>query len=204
MPQPAKIVISTDVLIRNLKREIARKKREYDEKAELFDVGTELVTMSGATHAAAWATVTEDGDERLRAFQGTFAHVEGGPFIGGLVSFFHTVQTLIDQARRTNPDLDYSVTPLPPAPGLRRSAVRRARTGILFGGGTGAGNRRDRLAHRRRPSRNRDRAEGCAGDVARPPSRRSDAGGADTTTSARCARRTTGATAMLVASGDLA
>lgn len=57
------------------------------------------------------------GDERLRAFQNTFGQVDGGAFVGGLVTFFHTTQAQIETIRRTAPQLDYGTTPLPLAPG---------------------------------------------------------------------------------------
>jgi multiple sugar transport system substrate-binding protein len=57
------------------------------------------------------------GDERLRAFEATFSTVQGGAFIGELVSFFHTTQTLIQDLARLAPQIDYAVMPLPPAPG---------------------------------------------------------------------------------------
>lgn len=57
------------------------------------------------------------GDERLRAFEATFSTVQGGAFIGELVSSFHTTQTLVQDLARLAPQLDYAVMPLPPAPG---------------------------------------------------------------------------------------
>lgn len=63
------------------------------------------------------------GDAPLRAFQGTFKQVEGGAFLGGLVTFFHTVQNVIDQAKRAATPPDYGVTPLPPAPGQTKTST---------------------------------------------------------------------------------
>jgi multiple sugar transport system substrate-binding protein len=63
------------------------------------------------------------GDARLRAFEGTFGQVSGGPFLGGLVGFFHTIQSLLDEAPRLNPQLDFGVTPLPPAPGQTKTST---------------------------------------------------------------------------------
>jgi multiple sugar transport system substrate-binding protein len=63
------------------------------------------------------------GDGRLRAFEGTFGQAPGGPFPGGLVSFLHTTQGLIDELARTNPLLEYETLPLPPAPGQSRTST---------------------------------------------------------------------------------
>jgi multiple sugar transport system substrate-binding protein len=62
------------------------------------------------------------GDTRTRAFEGTFGQTQGGAFGGGLVTFFHTTQALIDDLARTNPQLDYDTMPLPPAPGQTKTS----------------------------------------------------------------------------------
>jgi ABC-type glycerol-3-phosphate transport system substrate-binding protein len=63
------------------------------------------------------------GDRRLRAFEGTFGQAPGGPFAGGLVSFFHTTQGLIDEIVRSSPLLEYETLPMPPAPGQSRTST---------------------------------------------------------------------------------
>ena len=62
------------------------------------------------------------GDARTRAFQGTFGQTQGGAFGGGLVSFIHDTQALIDTLARTNPQLEYDAMPLPPAPGQTKTS----------------------------------------------------------------------------------
>ena len=63
------------------------------------------------------------GNDRLEAFQGTFGQAQGGAFTAGLVTFFHTIQSQIDDARRLNPQLDFGVVPLPPAPNQTRTST---------------------------------------------------------------------------------
>ncbi len=63
------------------------------------------------------------GDARERAFEATFSQVQGGAFVGGLVSYFHTTQSLINTAPQQNPSLDYGAIPLPPAPGQTKTST---------------------------------------------------------------------------------
>lgn len=63
------------------------------------------------------------GDQRLRAFEGTLSQVPGGAFPGGLVSFLHTTQALIDEIARAAPQLEYDTLPLPPAPGQSKTST---------------------------------------------------------------------------------
>ena len=62
------------------------------------------------------------GDARVRALEATFGQAPGGAFGGGLVTFFHTTQALIDDLARTSPQLDYDTMPLPPAPGQTKTS----------------------------------------------------------------------------------
>jgi multiple sugar transport system substrate-binding protein len=63
------------------------------------------------------------GDERARAFESTFGQTQGGAFGGGLVTFFHTTQSLLDELARTSPHLEYDTMPLPPAPGQSKTST---------------------------------------------------------------------------------
>ncbi len=62
-------------------------------------------------------------DSRTRAWEATLGQVPGGEFGGGLVTFFHTRQGLIDTLARDAPELDYDTLPLPPAPGLTKTST---------------------------------------------------------------------------------
>ena len=61
------------------------------------------------------------GDARARAFQAGFVQAPGGGFGGGLVSFWHDTQALMDTLARTAPQLEYDTLPLPPAPGQTKT-----------------------------------------------------------------------------------
>lgn len=62
------------------------------------------------------------GDARARAFQNGFGQVQGGGFGGGLVTFWHDTQAMIDTLATTNPQLEYDAMPLPPAPGQSKTS----------------------------------------------------------------------------------
>ena len=76
------------------------------------------------------------GDARSRAFMNSFGQVQGGAFGGGLVSFFHTVQGQLDDIARTNPQLDYDVIPVPPAPGQTKPSTWAGGFGYFIPHGT--------------------------------------------------------------------
>jgi multiple sugar transport system substrate-binding protein len=63
------------------------------------------------------------GDARARAFQAGFAQAPGGGFGGGLVSFWHDTQALMDTLARTASHLEYDTLPLPPAPGQTKTST---------------------------------------------------------------------------------
>ena len=62
------------------------------------------------------------GDARTRAWESTLGQVQGGEFGGGLVSFFHTTQALMDTLVRDAPQVDYDTMPLPSAPGQTKTS----------------------------------------------------------------------------------
>jgi multiple sugar transport system substrate-binding protein len=62
------------------------------------------------------------GDAPTRTFEASFGQTQGGAFGGGLVTFFHTTQALIDELARTSPQLEYETMPLPPAPGQNKTS----------------------------------------------------------------------------------
>jgi multiple sugar transport system substrate-binding protein len=62
------------------------------------------------------------GDARTRAWEGTLGQVQGGEFGGGIVTFFHTTQSLMDTLVRDAPQLDYDTMALPPAPGQTKTS----------------------------------------------------------------------------------
>ena len=63
------------------------------------------------------------GDARARAFQAGFVQAPGGGFGGGLVSFWHDTQALMDTLARTAPQLEYDTLALPPAPGQTKTST---------------------------------------------------------------------------------
>ena len=62
-------------------------------------------------------------DSRTRAWEGTLGQVQGGEFGGGVVTFLHTTQGLIDTLVRDAPQLEYDTMPLPPAPGQTKTST---------------------------------------------------------------------------------
>ncbi|HEU5316023.1 MAG TPA: extracellular solute-binding protein [Chloroflexota bacterium] len=62
------------------------------------------------------------GDARSRAFQNGFAQAPGGGFGGGLQSFWHDTQALMDTIATAVPQLEYDTMPLPPAPGQTKTS----------------------------------------------------------------------------------
>jgi multiple sugar transport system substrate-binding protein len=94
---------------------------------EFYDDKTQRCTASHPKNveAMSWLAGYSQrlGDARARAFQTSFAQAQGGGFGGGLVSFWHDTQALIDNLARTNPQLEYDTMPLPPAPGQSKTST---------------------------------------------------------------------------------
>jgi multiple sugar transport system substrate-binding protein len=63
------------------------------------------------------------GDARTRAWEATLGQVQGGEFGGGITTFLHTTQALMDSLVRDAPQLDYDTMPLPPAPGQTKTST---------------------------------------------------------------------------------
>src|SRR6266542_314726 len=94
---------------------------------EFFDDKANKCTANHPKNAEAltWLAgyAQRPGDARVRTFQSGFAQVPGGGFGGGLVSFWHDTQALVDELGRTSPTLEWDTMPLPPAPGQTKTST---------------------------------------------------------------------------------
>src|SRR5687768_128085 len=77
---------------------------------EFYDDKTNRCTANHAKNveAMSWLAGYSNRlvDSRARAYQNSFAQAQGGGFGGGLVSFWHDTQALMDNLARTNPQLE--------------------------------------------------------------------------------------------------
>ena len=94
---------------------------------EFFDFKANRCTASHPKNVEAltWVSAYAQrlGDARARTLQNGFAQAQGGGFGGGLVSFWHDTQAMMDTLATTVPQLEYDTMPLPPAPGQTKTST---------------------------------------------------------------------------------